>query len=177
MNEYETYLTKNKGWYSLMVEFYSHTSILSDIHVQISCDRQIIDTIFHCNCTIYLLESVYWVRRGTDLLILCCRNKTGILGWRSEKTETVNGYEAKVEHRLHRQLTDLSHCPEKPLLSEHNLIFPESPLHLKSFISRMNHSQSYFKTFALDFWGHNPTRTVETTYTDHSCPGQIDYYK
>ncbi|TNN31417.1 Ankyrin repeat domain-containing protein 13B [Liparis tanakae] len=24
------------------------------------------------------------------------RNKTGILGWRSEKTETVNGYEAKV---------------------------------------------------------------------------------
>lgn len=24
------------------------------------------------------------------------RNKTGILGWRSEKTEMVNGYEAKV---------------------------------------------------------------------------------
>lgn len=24
------------------------------------------------------------------------RNKTGILGWRSEKMETVNGYEAKV---------------------------------------------------------------------------------
>lgn len=35
-----------------------------------------------------------------DVLNLCCRNKTGILGWRSEKTETVNGYEAKVEHRL-----------------------------------------------------------------------------
>ena len=26
------------------------------------------------------------------------RNKTGILGWRSEKTEMVNGYEAKVAH-------------------------------------------------------------------------------
>lgn len=25
-----------------------------------------------------------------------CRNKTGILGWRSEKTEVVNGYESKV---------------------------------------------------------------------------------
>lgn len=28
--------------------------------------------------------------------VICCRNKTGILGWRSEKTEIVNGYEAKV---------------------------------------------------------------------------------
>lgn len=26
-----------------------------------------------------------------------CRNKTGILGWRSEKTEVVNGYESKVQ--------------------------------------------------------------------------------
>lgn len=52
-----------------------------------------------------------------DVLNLCCRNKTGILGWRSEKTETVNGYEAKVEHRLLRQLTDVSYCPEKPRLS------------------------------------------------------------
>lgn len=29
-------------------------------------------------------------------LPLFARNKTGILGWRSEKSETVNGYEAKV---------------------------------------------------------------------------------
>nr|XP_015222838.1 PREDICTED: ankyrin repeat domain-containing protein 13B [Lepisosteus oculatus] len=29
-------------------------------------------------------------------LSLCLRNKTGILGWRSEKTEIVNGYETKV---------------------------------------------------------------------------------
>lgn len=28
------------------------------------------------------------------------RNKTGILGWRSEKTEMVNGYEAKVRPQL-----------------------------------------------------------------------------
>lgn len=35
-----------------------------------------------------------------DVLKLCCRNKTGILGWRSEKTETVNGYEAKVSGSL-----------------------------------------------------------------------------
>lgn len=28
------------------------------------------------------------------------RNKTGILGWRSEKTEMVNGYEAKVRHQF-----------------------------------------------------------------------------
>lgn len=27
------------------------------------------------------------------------RNKSGILGWRSEKTEMVNGYEAKVRGR------------------------------------------------------------------------------
>lgn len=28
------------------------------------------------------------------------RNKTGILGWRSEKTEMVNGYEAKVRSQF-----------------------------------------------------------------------------
>lgn len=32
----------------------------------------------------------------TSVNISCCRNKTGILGWRSEKTEIVNGHEAKV---------------------------------------------------------------------------------
>ena len=75
----------------------------------------------------------------TDVLNLCFRNKTGILGWRSEKTETVNGYEAKVRN------TDLSRYPEKPPLSELSLIFPESPLHLKSSISKKNHSQGYYK--------------------------------
>lgn len=122
---------------------------LSGTYVPGSSDGQIIYTRCRCYCTVCLLGLLRpW---GTDLVLnLLYRNKTGILGWRSEKTETVNGYEAKVEHRRHRQLTDLSHCPEKPPLSELNLIFPESPLHLKSFISRMNHSQSYFKTFALD---------------------------
>lgn len=28
------------------------------------------------------------------------RNKTGILGWRSEKMETINGYEAKVTNHV-----------------------------------------------------------------------------
>ncbi|XP_033952667.1 LOW QUALITY PROTEIN: ankyrin repeat domain-containing protein 13B [Pseudochaenichthys georgianus] len=32
------------------------------------------------------------------------RNKTGILGWRSEKTETVNGYEAKVRNSINVEL-------------------------------------------------------------------------
>lgn len=34
------------------------------------------------------------------MLNLCSRNKTGILGWRSEKMETVHGYEAKVKPEL-----------------------------------------------------------------------------
>lgn len=73
---------------------------------QIAWDRQIIYT----NCM--LTGSRDHRELMCDVLNLCCRNKTGILGWRSEKTETVNGYEAKVEHRLLRQLSDLSHCPE-----------------------------------------------------------------
>lgn len=43
-----------------------------------------------------------------------------------------------------RQLTDLSHCPEEPPLSELSLMFPESTLHLKSLISRMNHFEKLF---------------------------------
>lgn len=39
--------------------------------------------------------------RDHPLLTVLChpRNKSGILGWRSEKTEMVNGYEAKVRGR------------------------------------------------------------------------------
>lgn len=72
---------------------------------------------------------------------LYCRNKTGILGWRSEKMETVNGYDTKVEYKVHT-LTVLSPGPEKPPLSELNLILPETPLHLKCIIS-----PGYFKTW------------------------------
>lgn len=35
-------------------------------------------------------------------MLILGRNKTGILGWRSEKTEAVNGYEAKVHAALSR---------------------------------------------------------------------------
>jgi hypothetical protein len=35
-------------------------------------------------------------------LLYLIRNKTGILGWRSEKTEMVNGYEAKVRLKFPR---------------------------------------------------------------------------
>lgn len=43
------------------------------------------------------LTSVCTARRPPGNMPECLhRNKTGILGWRSEKTEVVNGYESKV---------------------------------------------------------------------------------
>lgn len=58
--------------------------------------------------------------------ISCCRNKTGILGWRSEKTETVNGYEAKVNSQvrflfvlLHIVQIQLSNCTHSHICSYH----------------------------------------------------------
>lgn len=48
-----------------------------------------------------LAEGKLCIRRPDgNVLLLSYRNKTGILGWRSEKTETVNGYEAKVDCSL-----------------------------------------------------------------------------
>lgn len=105
------------------------------LHMQICTRQPIIYSKCGCNCMI----SKSGDHKITDVLNLCFRNKTGILGWRSEKTETVNGYEAKVRN------TDPSHYPEKPPLSELSLIFPESPLHLKSSISKKSHSQGYYK--------------------------------
>ena len=45
------------------------------------------------------LEQTWWALPSPGPLCFL-RNKTGILGWRSEKTEMVNGYEAKVSPQL-----------------------------------------------------------------------------
>ncbi len=83
-----------------------------------------------------------------DVLNLCCRNKTGILGWRSEKTETVNGYEAKVEHRLLRQLSDLSHCPETTAVrAQFDISWKSTSPEEFNF----QNESSHLKTFPLDF--------------------------
>lgn len=54
------------------------------------------DKLHHKMCDIGL-TSVCTARRPPGNMPGCLRrNKTGILGWRSEKTEVVNGYESKV---------------------------------------------------------------------------------
>lgn len=52
----------------------------------------------NCDATVCWLEDETTESSCGMCWIFYCRNKTGILGWRSEKTETVNGYEAKVEY-------------------------------------------------------------------------------
>uniref|UniRef100_A0A3P9NJM0 Ankyrin repeat domain 13B n=1 Tax=Poecilia reticulata TaxID=8081 RepID=A0A3P9NJM0_POERE len=62
------------------------------------------------------------------------RNKTGILGWRSEKTETVNGYEAKVYaasnvELITRTRTDHLTDQNKNKTKANSFRFPRTRLH------------------------------------------------
>uniref|UniRef100_A0A8D0GJY1 Ankyrin repeat domain 13B n=1 Tax=Sphenodon punctatus TaxID=8508 RepID=A0A8D0GJY1_SPHPU len=60
------------------------------------------------------------------------RNKTGILGWRSEKTETVNGYEAKVYGASNVEL--ITRTRTEHLSDQHKSKIKGSKTPLQSFL-------------------------------------------
>ncbi|XP_041097056.1 ankyrin repeat domain-containing protein 13B [Polyodon spathula] len=88
------------------------------------------------------------------------RNKTGILGWRSEKTETVNGYEAKVYAASNVEL--ITRTRTEHLADQHKNKSKGSKTALQSFLG-----------IAEQHMGPNNGMLITQTSCSHTNPTAI----